>query len=81
MDEKFIKSQEAHELLRHPAFERAYEGARLSLFAQWEKELEPANREAVWFTLKALERVKLALVQDATASIQEEAKTKAAMPR
>jgi hypothetical protein len=81
MDEKFIKSREAHELLRSPAFERAFAVARQSLFTQWENELEPANRDAYWYTLKALERVKLALVQEATASIQEEAKAKANQPR
>ena len=81
MDEKFIKSREAHELLRSPAFDRAFTVARQSLFTQWENELEPANRDAYWYTLKALERVKLALVQEATASLQEEAKTKASQPR
>jgi hypothetical protein len=81
MNEKFINSREAHELLRHPAFERAYGVARQSLFTQWENELEPANRDAYWYTLKALERVKLALVQEATVSIQEEAKAKANQPR
>lgn len=81
MDEKFLKSHEAHELLRNPAFERACVNARQSLFVQWENELEPSNRDTYWYTLKALERVKLALVQEASASIQEEAKAKANQPR
>jgi hypothetical protein len=81
MDEKFLQSQEANELLNNDAFKRAFEGARQRIITVWELELEPAKRESAWYMLQALEQLKVVLVSNASASIQDEAKTKALRPR
>jgi hypothetical protein len=81
MDEKFLQSQEAHALLTSPALKRAVEGARTRIVSAWANELDPAKRDSLWHMLKALEQVTVALTTDASAAMQEEAKTKAERPR
>lgn len=76
MDEKFIKAQQAVDFLASDVWKRAYERARQSLHSQWEASADTETRERIWYTIKALDMVKTAIVSEASHIAVETAKAK-----